>query len=62
MTSGHVLLQGNNVNVSCLGTLSASSVLAKKIEPLSEGIDIINTILPCYQSISALSSKCACST
>ena len=33
---------------------SASSVLAKKIEPLYEGIEIINGILPCCQSISAL--------
>ena len=46
----------------CLGTWSASSVLVKKFNQLPEGIEIINTILQCCQSFSALSTKCAYST
>ena len=33
ITSGHVLLQGNNVNCTKIMSWSASSVLTEKIEP-----------------------------
>ena len=36
--------------------------LQRRLSQVSEGIEIINSILPCCQSISALSSNCAYST
>ena len=54
ITSGHVLLQGNNVN--CTKIMSWYLCLQRRLSQLSEGIEIINRILPYCQSISAVAN------
>ena len=48
--------------VNCTKIMSGYLCLQRRLSQLSEGIEIINRILPCCQSISVLSSNCAYST
>ena len=45
--------------VNCTKIMSGYLLLRRRLSQLSEGIEIINRILPYCQSISALSSNCA---
>ena len=45
--------------VNCTKIMSGYLCLQRRLSQLSEGIEIINRILPCCQSISVLSSNCA---
>ena len=49
-------------HVNCTKIMSGYLCLQRRLSQLSEGIEIINRILPYCQSISVLSSNCAYST